>query len=358
MPHPILDQPHRLTRLDPSDMIRKVLDLPAQFQDARSRVLAHAPRLSPKGVKQVIVSGLGGSAISGDLLRSLTWKKAPFAVTVNRNYLLPAWAGKDSLVVAASYSGGTEETLSVFRQARARRLRILALTSGGALEARARQAKVPVLSFPGGLPPRAALGYSFATLLTALETLGLLPSFQADFDETLEGMTRLASLYGPLSPTARNPAKLLALFLKDKLPVIYAGQDHLDSVGLRWKTQLNENAKQMALLNLVPEMNHNEILGYAFPEKLTRRMAVVLLGHPQGDHPRIRRRLELVKGLVAPKAAGLTEIKAQGRSLLAQMISLVYLGDFTSVYLAYLKKVDPTPTPLIDELKNMLARKI
>ena len=356
MPHPILDDSQRIARLDPSDMIRKVLDLPAQCQDARNRVLAHPPKLSLKGVRQVIVAGLGGSAISGDLLRSLTWKKAPFAVTINRNYTPPAWAGKDSLVVAASYSGGTEETLSVFEQARARKLKILALTSGGALEARARRAKVPVLSFPGGLPPRAALGYSFATLLTALETLKLLPSFTEDFDEMLEGMTRLASLYGPLSPTAHNPAKLLALFLKDKLPVIYAGQDHLDSVGLRWKTQLNENAKQIALLNLVPEMNHNEILGYSFPEALTRKMAVVVLGHPQGDHPRIGRRLHLVKAMVSPKAAGLTEIKAHGKSLLAQMASLIYLGDFTSVYLAYLKGVDPTPTLLIDELKSRLSR--
>ncbi|HET9869633.1 MAG TPA: SIS domain-containing protein, partial [bacterium] len=162
-------------------------------------------------------------------------------------------------------------------------------------------------------------------------------------------------LYGPLSQAARNPAKLLALFFKGRLPVLYAGQDHLDAVGLRWKTQFNENAKQIALFNVVPEMNHNEILGYSLPEPLTRKMAVALLGHP-GDHPQVRRRFDLLKGMAAPKAAGVTQVGPKGRSRLAQMASLVYLGDFASVYLAYLKGVDPTPTGLIDELKRRLAR--
>ncbi|MGH7739724.1 MAG: bifunctional phosphoglucose/phosphomannose isomerase, partial [bacterium] len=215
MPHPVLDQPRRLSQLDPSDMIRKVLDLPAQFLDARNRVLTHPPKLQLKNIRQVILSGLGGSAIGGDLLRALTWKKSNFSVTVNRHYDLPGWAGKDSLVICSSYSGGTEETLSVFRQALKKRLKLLVLASGGLLEKLAHKAGVPVLALPGGLPPRAALGYSFVTLLTALESLHLIQSFSKDFDEALEGMVRQASLYGPLTETAKNPAKLLALFLKD-----------------------------------------------------------------------------------------------------------------------------------------------
>ena len=357
VPHPILDRPGRLLKLDPSDMIRKVLDFPAQCQDARSQVLAHPPKLKVSGIRQVILAGLGGSAIGGDILKSLTWKNAGFSLTVNRHYTLPGWAGKDTLVVCSSYSGGTEETLSVFKQAVAKKLKVLVMTSGGELMKLAHKAKTPVLALPGGLPPRAALGYSFFTLLTALESLKLLPSYTGAFDETLEILTRQASQYGPLSETARNPAKLLALFLHEKLPLFYAGQDHLDSAGLRWKTQMNENAKQIALFNVIPEMNHNEILGYSFPEALTKKMAVVLLRQPQGDHPQIARRFDLLKGMITSKAAGVTEIEAKGKSLLAQIFSVIYLGDFSSVYLAYLKGVDPTPIGLIDQFKSRLSQR-
>jgi len=357
VPHPILDQANRLTQLDPSDMIRKILDFPAQCQNARYPVLAHPPKLNVRGVRQVIVSGLGGSAIGGDILKSLIWKKAKFSLSVNRHYTLPGWASKETLVVCSSYSGGTEETLSVFKQAVARKLRVLVMTSGGELMKLALKAKVPVLALPGGLPPRAALGYSFFTLLTALETLKLLPSYTADFNETLEILTRQAGQYGPLTPTEKNPAKLLALFLHKRLPLFYAGQDHLDSVSLRWKTQMNENAKQIALSNLIPEMNHNEILGYSYSEPLTKKMAVVLLRQPQGDHPQIHRRFDLLKKMITSKTAGVTEIEAKGKSLLAQLFSLIYLGDFASVYLAYLKGVDPTPIGLIDEFKSRLSRR-
>ncbi len=357
MPHPILDQPNRLTQLDPSDMIRKILDFPAQCQNARYPVLAHPPKLKSSGVRQVILSGLGGSAIGGDILKSLIWKKSKFSLTVNRHYTLPGWASKETLVVCSSYSGGTEETLSVFKQAVARRLRVLVMTSGGELMRQAVKAKVPILALSGGLPPRAALGYSFFTLLTALETLKLLPSTTADFNEALEILTRQAGQYGPLTPTEKNPAKLLALFLHKRLPLFYAGQDHLDSVSLRWKTQMNENAKQIALSNLIPEMNHNEILGYSYSEPLTKQMAVVLLRQPQGDHPQILRRFDLLKKMITSKTAGVTEIEAKGKSLLAQLFSLIYLGDFASVYLAYLKGVDPTPIGLIDEFKSRLSRR-
>jgi glucose/mannose-6-phosphate isomerase len=356
MSHPILDQAGRLSKLDPDNMIRKVLDFSAQCQNARYPVLAHPPKLKVAGVRQVILAGLGGSAIGGDILKSLIWKTAKFSLTVNRHYTLPGWAAKETLVVCSSYSGGTEETLSVFKQAIARKLKVLVMTSGGELMKLAVKAKVPVLALPGGLPPRAALGYSFFTLLTALETLKLLPSYAADFDETMEILTRQAGQYGPLTPAEKNPAKLLALFLHNHLPLFYAGQDHLDSVGLRWKTQMNENAKQIALFNIIPEMNHNEILGYSFHEPLTKKMAVVLLRQPQVDHPQIHRRFDLLKKMIASKTGGVTEVEAKGKSLLAQLFSLIYLGDFASVYLAYLKGADPTPIGLIDEFKSQLSR--
>jgi glucose/mannose-6-phosphate isomerase len=341
---------------DPEGMLQKVLDVPFHCQDARYRVLNHPPKLSTKGIRQVLVSGLGGSAIGGDILKTLVWKSASFSVTVNRHYELPGWVGRDTLVVCSSYSGGTEETLSVFKQALAKRLPILAISSGGELLARGKKLKLPYCELPGGLPPRAALGYSFFTLLTAFESLKLIPSQEDDFQETMELLVRLAQDYGWFAPTPKNLAKQLAVYFHNKLPLVYGGQDHLDSVAYRWKCQFNENSKQVALSGVVPEMNHNEVLGFTQAELLSKKMAAILLRHPQADHPQISRRFDILKGILKARTAGVREVKAQGKSLLAQIMSLIYLGDFVTVYLAYLKGIDPTPIQLIDQFKVKLAK--
>ena len=343
--------------LDPSNMLQKILDVPFHCQDARNRVLNTPPKLNAKKIRQVLISGLGGSAIGGDIFKTLVWKKASFSVTVNRHYELPAWVGKDTLVICSSYSGGTEETLSVFKQAQARKVPILSLTSGGELLTRSQKAGLPYCVMPGGLPPRAALGYSLFTLLTALETVGLISNNEIDFEETLEVMTGLARRYNDLVAPAQNLAKRLAAFCHNRLPLIYAGQDHMDSVAYRWKCQFNENSKQVALAGVLPEMNHNEVLGFSSPEPLSKKMAVIFLRQPGEDHPQISRRFDILKGILKSKTAGVQEAFAEGKSPLAQMMSLIYLGDFVSLYLAYLKKVDPTPIQLIDSFKAQLAKK-
>jgi glucose/mannose-6-phosphate isomerase len=349
-----LDQPNKLSALDPEGMLQKILDLPFHCQDARYRVLNRPPKLKAKAIRNMVVSGVGGSAIGGDILRTLIWKNAKFSFVVNRDYALPGWVGKDTLVICSSYSGNTEETLSIFRQALSKKTPLLIVSAGGELLAQAKKRKLAFCEVPGGLPPRSALGYSFITLLTALECTGLLPSYEEDFQEAMGLLVELSQRYGALTPFARNPAKQLAQFLFGKLPVVYAGQDHLDTVALRWKCQLNENAKQIALMNVVPEMNHNEILGFSRAEAFTKKTAVVLLRHPQGDHPQIKRRFDILRGILKSKTSGVREVAAQGKSLMAQMLSVVYLGDFVSLYLAYLKKLDPTPIELIDRLKSQL----
>ncbi len=193
--------------------------------------------------------------------------------------------------------------------------------------------------------------------MTAMESLGLMASQEKAFIETVEWMNRLAAGYGPYSRMANNPAKKLARFLHGKLPVVYAGQDHMESVGLRWKCQINENAKRICLNSVIPEMNHNEVLGYSFHEPLTKGSAVVLLRQPKGDHPQIARRFDILEGILKKRTAGVIGVEPQGKSLLCQMMTSVYLGDFVSVYLAYLRGVDPTPIGLIDQFKKSLAGK-
>ena len=353
----VLDQPSKLALLDPRHMLQMVMDVPFHCQDARYRVLNHPPRLRASAIRHVVISGLGGSAIGGDTLRAFLWKTAPFSITVNRHYALPAWVDKNTLVICSSYSGNTEETLSVFQQAILKKIPVLIVSSGGELLRQAQKRKLPFCALPGGLQPRAALGYSFITLLTALETLGMVPSYEADFQEAMSLLVQLSQEYGFMKPSAKNPAKQLARFFHGKLPIIYGGQDHFDSVAYRWKCQFNENAKQIALMNVISEMNHNEVLGYSFSEVLTKKMAVVLLRHPGADHSQIARRFDILKKFIQSKTGGVREVKAQGRSVLAQMLSVIYLGDFVTVYLAYLKGIDPTPTILIDEFKTQLSRR-
>lgn len=276
---------------------------------------------------------------------------------MNRHYSLPGWVSPNTLVICSSYSGNTEETLSSFAKARSRKAQVWVVSSGGKLLADAKKSKLPFSEVPGGLPPRAALGYSFFTLLTGLESTGLLPSFEKDFQETIELMILLSQEYGILTPTSKNTAKKMAMFLKGKLPVIYAGQDHLDSVATRWKCQFNENAKLIALMNVIPEMNHNEVLGYSYPELMTRKLGMIILRHPQKDHPQILRRFDILRNILKSKTGGVWEVETRGKSLLAQMFSAIYLGDFVSVYLAYLRGIDPTPIQLIDQFKNRLSQK-
>jgi glucose/mannose-6-phosphate isomerase len=355
MPQTFLDDIQKLRSLDRSGMMDLVIGLPGQCRNARRRVKAHPPRLARKGFKSVVVSGLGGSAIGADVVRALIGKSAGFSLTVNRNYGLPAWVSRESLVVCSSYSGNTEETLSAFQIAVRKKLPLLVISSGGRLLGESKKRNLPFLELTGGLPPRAAFGYSFTTLLTALETLGLLPSFEKDFNEALDLLECLSREWGPARPVPKNEPKRLALFLCGKLPVVYAGQDHFDAVGLRWKCQLNENAKQAALFNVLPEMNHNEILGFSRSDGLTKKMAALLLRHPQGDHPQTSRRFDILARVLRARTAGVREVKPRGKCLLAQMLSSIYLGDFTSVYLAFLKGLDPTPIALIDEFKRKLA---
>jgi glucose/mannose-6-phosphate isomerase len=355
MPRTFLDNIPKMLSLDRFGMMGLVLGLPGQCRDARSRVKVHPPKLKHHSFKSVVVSGLGGSAIGADVVRALIGKSAGFSLTVNRNYGLPAWVSKETLVICSSYSGNTEETLSAFQIAVRKKFPILVISSGGKLLNQARRRNLPCLELTGGLPPRAAFGYSFTTLLTALETLGLLPSFEKDFNETLDLLECLSREWGPAAPSKRNQAKQLASFLHGRFPVVYAGQDYFDAVGLRWKCQLNENAKQAALFNVLPEMNHNEILGYSRADNLTKNMAAVLLRHPQGDHPQTIRRFDILARVLRARTAGVREVEPRGKCLLAQMLSSLTLGDFTSVYLAFLRGLDPTPIVLIDEFKRKLA---
>jgi len=294
---------------------------------------------------------MGGSAIGGDFLRIYLQQKG-FSKPINvvRGYELPPFADERTLVFAVSYSGNTEETLSCTQQALERGCTVFALTSGGQLATVAEEHGMTAVRIPGGMPPRTALGYLFAPLLRVL-----LSSFEKgeeierEFQEAVSTLRRLAATYSE-KPETENPAKRLARALFQKIPVIY-GSEVTEASARRWKGQINENAKQPAYWDVLPELHHNEIMSWESP--LTENFVYVLLRDPE-EHPQVRTRFALTRELLAERGRVVLEAQGEGKGLLSRLLSLSYLGDWVSYYLALLNGVDPTPVALIERMKRRL----
>ena len=346
-------RPTDLPKLDPAGMHAVIAGLPKQCIQAMALTEQSAAVIPDKKYRAAVICGMGGSAIAGDLLASYLTDKAAFPVIVNRNYGLPGWVGRDDLVIASSYSGDTEETLAGFDESLARGAAICGITSGGELQRRCGERGLPCLEIPGGLPPRGALGYSLFGILGTLIKSRLVPDCRVEVMETVRLLETLAKEYDPGAPSSSNRAKSLAQQLHNGMPVIYASSDSMGGVARRWANQLNENAKVLSYWALFPELCHNEIVGWEKLPEIRKQTRVVFL-EDQDDHPRNALRARIVKEILDPSAAGLFTVKSQGTSLLARMLSLVYLGDWVSLYLAHLNQVDPTPVQRIAELKVRL----
>lgn len=346
----VLDDPHRCRALDPQDMLGLVQRTPEFLQEGW-RLGAAAETLDPP--RHLLVLGMGGSGIGGDLLRGLLYDRARFPVTVVKDYSLPAWVGPGMVAFACSYSGNTEETLSAYQAARAAGVRCVAITSGGQLAERAQRDGAVWVKIPSGLPPRAALGYLLGPMLATVHRWGWVESLPQEVEEAASTLRKLARRWGPEVATPDNPAKQLARQLAGRVPVVYAVSRLTKAAGLRWKTQLNENSKVYATWNVFPEVNHNETVGWALAGQPEGLLAVVVLRDPD-DPPRLVRRVQVTRELALAQAASYHEVWAEGATPLSRVLSLVLFGDLVSVYLAYLNEVDPTPVRIIDELKRRL----
>ena len=330
-------------------MLGLALGLPRQVREgwALGRA-AKVPRL-PAAPEHLVICGMGGSAIGGDLLSGYLAPTCPIPIAVVRGYEVPKFVGPRSVVIAASYSGATEETLAAVAQAERAGATVFAVTSGGQL-AQAKHAGVVV---PAGLAPRAALGYLMFPALAALERWELAGPCAKDVEETAGMLEGIAAECGPDVPTVRNPAKRLAEELAGRVPAVYAGSPGIEAAARRWKCQINENSKTLATWNVFPELNHNETVGWGAPAALASHFAVVVL--LEGTEPaHLMRRIGLTSDLALGPAAGVHEIRARGRGRLARLFSLVFIGDLVSIYLAYLRGVDPTPVEIIDAIKQGL----
>ncbi len=340
---------------DKGKMFDVLKDFHKQVKDALR--IANAYKLknfNKKGIKNIVISGLGGSAIGGDLFKSYTQYEIKIPVIVNRNYTLPEFANSSTLVVISSYSGNTEETISAYREAIQKRCKIICITSGGEVQKIASKYKHNCIIIPKGYQPRCALGYSFFTLLILFTKLGFIKDKNVDISETIKILEAEAKEYTSLNPI-NNLALKIAIDLKGKLPIIYSSSDLMDIVNLRWRGQISENAKMLAYGNLYPEMNHNELVGWKFYPSILKKIVVVFLKDIE-DNDRVKLRMMITSGIYKKYADNILSFESTGSYKLSRIFDLVYLGDWVSFYLAILNKVNPTPVDVISFLKGELEK--
>lgn len=280
-------------------------------------------------VSNILICAIGGSGIGGDLLKDYLKKELKIPIIVNRDYSIPEFVDKNTLVFVVSYSGNTKETLSAYKEAESKKAKIIAITSNGKLSKICRN----YVLVPGGIPPRFALAYLFFPMLIVLQKLRLIKNKNKDIKKVITVLKK----FRPIK------AKNLARSLYKKIPVIYASENYR-AVVYRWKTQFNEDSKCFAIANVIPELDHNEI-----EAELNKNFEIVLI-RDMKDSPEIKKQTNATKSIIGP----INEIYVEGKGLLAKMFYAIYLGDYVSCYLALLNKKDPMKIKKIDKLKRKL----
>ncbi|MGM0405010.1 MAG: bifunctional phosphoglucose/phosphomannose isomerase [Thermoplasmatota archaeon] len=344
----MLDDIDKLKELDSHNMLDTLEKFPEQIEKVVERLDIN---LLPFQPYEIVVTGMGGSAIVGDILKSFLANRVTIPIHVNKDYTLPTFVNENTLVFVVSYSGNTEETLNAAKLALKKGAKVVGISSNGELEKLCEEKGVVFIKAPEGYHPRAAIAFMLIPILKILTEMLIYDSDVAIID-TVEELKKLREKIKCEVTTDKNPAKKIAKSIKDKIPVIY-GHSIYNAVANRWHTQINENAEVLAWYGAFPEMNHNEIVGWKGDER-AEEFIPILLRHKDEDE-RIDRRIELTKELVFnKKCSEVVELYAQGETQLARILYLIYFGDYISIYLAFLYGRDPSPVKIIDELKNRL----
>ena len=351
----MLDDMENIKKIDKSQMIDKITQFPDQIQETINSMRGfEVPDI--KEIENIVICGMGGSAISGDILQNLFRNSLELPIFVNRDYTLPKWANEETLVIAQSYSGNTEETLSSFNDAIRRHCLIFGISSGGALEKECISRNVSFIKIPSGYAPRAATAYLLFSSLLLMEKLNILDkSIENDIEETLETTKDAKNQMAKTIPEQENLAKQIAQTLFQSVPQVY-GWNIYEPIARRWCTQFNENSKVIARYDSVPECNHNDIVGWSMDPIVSKNFSCVLFRDGELESPNIKKRLDFMKDLYRNVAGNIIEVYPKGKSNLAKMMYTMCLGDFVSCYLAILREIDPTPVEIITKLKGQLSQ--
>lgn len=327
-------------KIDRFNMRQVIIDSPEQLKTG----LELAKNVKASGeFKNVIICGIGGSALPSDVLDIVTQPAIP--IYIPRNYNLPKQTNKKSLVVCISYSGNTEEPISGLDEALSKNLKIIGIASGGKIEEKCKKNNLPFVKISSGIQPRSATGYIFSSLAKVLSNSGIIEDLS---DEILKTTDELKNITEELERQGQDLAKKLF----EKIPIIYASSEFKD-VAKIWKIKLNENSKIPAFWNYFPELNHNEMVGYSQLKKDNKFYFVII--KDDKTHPRNLKRMELLGTLLKEKGAGVSFVDARQGSLMSRVFSTLLLGDWVSYYLALENKVDPTPVRIVEDFKKMLA---
>jgi glucose/mannose-6-phosphate isomerase len=348
-----LDDPNIYRQYDPDDMLKRLHSFGSLCEQAWMMALNFNLPKEYSKINKIVILGMGGSAIGGDLVSSLAASESKIPILLCRDYTLPKYVDAGTLVIASSYSGMTEETLSAFQQALNTSALKIAITTGGKLKSLCQEKNIPVIGFDYKSPPRAALPFSFFIILGLFQKLNIFKNKNQQVSEALSCLKDLEAQINETIPQAKNPAKALAKKLIGRLIVIY-GAGITSEVAHRWKTQINENSKTAAYYEVFPELNHNAIVGYSLPEVIIRNTTVILLDSDL-HHERVKQRFQITQNLLQQAGIDYHVVRENGKSDLSQMMNLVFLGDYLSYYLAMLNRVDPSPVKSIDYLKSSLA---
>ncbi|MDR7523465.1 MAG: bifunctional phosphoglucose/phosphomannose isomerase [Armatimonadota bacterium] len=353
----VLDDPGGIARLDTAGMLGLIGRAGSMASEGWHLAADLAPPATPPAA--VVVCGMGGSGIAGEVLQALLADQIPVPVLSVKDERIPSSVDSRTWFFACSYSGETEETLAAYEQACRRRAQVVAVTSGGRLADLADRRGHPVVRVPAGLPPRAALPYLLVPMVRLVARAGggaeAEEGMRRQVDEAARLLDDLTARWGPAVPLSGNPAKALAVALEGAIPVVYAGSAAMAPAAQRWKTQFNENSKVPAAWNAFPELTHNEIVGWEGVTGGAPPFHVVFL-RDREDGAANARRLEAARERLVGRARGAMEVWSHGVGRLARMLSLILLGDYASAYLAVLRRVDPTPIEAIRAIKQHLAR--
>lgn len=326
-------------------MKQLVQDFPIQLKEALIIGQSHKFVTPRREFSNVVLTGLGGSGIAGSIVQNAVFAEMKVPFIVNKDYFLPRFVDKDSLVIVSSYSGNTEETVMAMKEALKRKATVMCITSGGQISELAKKKSLDLILLPAGMPPRACLGYSMTQVLFVLAHFGLIGD---DFQKSISAAIKLLQNEGK---TIAAEGKKLAKKLTGKTPIIYSGPD-FEGMAVRLRQQINENGKMLAWHHTIPEMNHNELVGWR--DKDPSRAVVIL--RDEKDYERVQARMEINKGVIKKYSPSITELWTRGKSYWEKVFYLVHLTDWASVYLAELHGVDATEVKVIDHLKGALAK--
>ena len=353
-----IDDLNQIAALDSEDVLGAVERFADQCREGWEIGRTAGGLPDADGVDSIVVLGMGGSGVSGDVIQSVVEPRLSVPLRVIKSYgPLPEWVGRNTLVFAVSYSGSTEETVAALEEAHERGSRAVAISSGGPLGEMARRYGLAHIQIPPGLQPRASLGYLTLPILGALIQIGLVPDLQDDLDEAVAVLGDLAERCHRKRGKTENPAKDLAGRITGRIPVVYGGYGLAETAAYRFKCDLNEYGKTPAFWNVIPELDHNEIIGWNQLADVTRNKMMLILLRSEDEHERIVHRFEITRQLIEDKFAEVVEVPAEGRSTLARLLSLIFVTQLASIYVGLSYGVDPGPVEVIQKLKAELSNR-